>query len=171
MDKIKGLIRDIQDFPIDGIVFRDITTLLKDAEGLKQVMEVFIERYKDKDIKYVAGAESRGFIFGAGLAYNLGIGFVPIRKKGKLPAKTVIQEYELEYGTDIIEVHEDAIGKGDRVLFIDDLLATGGTAEASVKLLKKIGAEIVELAFLIELDELNGRDKLVGENVFSILNY
>jgi adenine phosphoribosyltransferase len=171
MNNIKELIRDIKDFPIEGIVFRDITTLLKDAEGLKIVMEIFINRYKDSGIKYVAGAESRGFIFGAGLAYNLGVGFVPIRKKGKLPAKTVTQEYELEYGTDIIEIHEDAIGKGDKVLFIDDLLATGGTAEASVKLLEKVGAEIVELAFLIELVDLKGKDKLKGENVFSILEY
>lgn len=171
MNGLKDLIRNINDFPKEGIIFRDITTLLKNADGLKKVMETFIDRYKKYKVDFIVGAESRGFIFGAGLAYNLGVGFVPIRKKGKLPADTIKQEYELEYGTDIIEIHKDAIKQGDKVIFVDDLLATGGTAFASIELINKMGGEVVESAFLIELCDLHGRDKIKKTEVFSILKY
>ncbi|MBZ4682871.1 MAG: adenine phosphoribosyltransferase [Fusobacteriaceae bacterium] len=170
-DYLKELIRTIPDFPEKGILFRDITTLLKDKKGLKDVIDIFSERYKDKNIDYVLGADARGFIFGAAIAYNIGAGFVPVRKKGKLPYKTLSADYTLEYGTNSIEIHEDAIEKDSTVIIVDDLLATGGTARAMIDLVDKIGAKIEELAFMIELSDLNGRDKLNGHNVFSILKY
>jgi adenine phosphoribosyltransferase len=170
-DYLKELIRTIPDFPEKGILFRDITTLLKDKKGLKDVIDIFSERYKDKNIDYVLGADARGFIFGAAIAYNIGAGFVPVRKKGKLPYKTLSADYTLEYGTNSIEIHEDAIEKDSTVVIVDDLLATGGTARAMIDLVDKIGAKIEELAFMIELSDLNGRDKLNGHNVFSILKY
>jgi adenine phosphoribosyltransferase len=170
-DYLKELIRTIPDFPEKGILFRDITTLLKDKKGLKDVIDIFSERYKNKNIDYVLGADARGFIFGAAIAYNIGAGFVPVRKKGKLPYKTLSADYTLEYGTNSIEIHEDAIEKDSTVVIVDDLLATGGTARAMIDLVDKIGAKIEELAFMIELSDLNGRDKLNGHNVFSILKY
>jgi adenine phosphoribosyltransferase len=170
-DYLKDLIRDIPDFPKEGILFRDITTLLKDPKGLKDIIEIFSERYKNKGIKYVLGADARGFIFGAAIAYNIGAGFIPVRKKGKLPYKVIRSEYTLEYGTNTVEIHEDAIEKGDKVIIVDDLLATGGTAKAMVELVNKLEGDIEELAFMIELEELNGRDKLMGENVFSVIKY
>lgn len=170
-DYLKGLIRDIPDFPKEGILFRDITTLLKDIKGLKDVIDIFSERYKDKGIKYILGADARGFIFGAAIAYNIGAGFVPIRKKGKLPYKKITESYDLEYGSNAIEIHEDAIEKGDKVVIVDDLLATGGTAKAMIDLVNKLGGNIEELAFLIELEDLDGRSKLGNEKVFSILKY
>lgn len=171
IENLKSLIRDIKDFPQEGILFRDITTLLKDANGLKEIIDVFSDRYRDKGIKYVLGADARGFIFGAAIAYNIGAGFVPVRKKGKLPYKTISASYDLEYGSNTIEIHEDAIEKGDRVVLVDDLLATGGTAKAMADLVHQLGGEIEELAFMIELEGLNGRDKLNGEKVFSVLKY
>ncbi len=170
-DNLKALIRDIPDFPKEGIMFRDITTLLKDAQGLKEIIDIFSDRYRDKGIKYILGADARGFIFGAAIAYNIGAGFVPIRKKGKLPYKTLSASYELEYGSNEVEMHVDAIENGDKVVIVDDLLATGGTAKAMLDLVKKLGGDIEEFAFMIELEDLNGREKLQGENVFSIIKY
>ena len=170
---IKSKIRTISNFPRQGIMFRDITTLLNDVEGMNKVIEIFYNKYKSQKIDIVAGIESRGFIIGSILAYKLGVGFVPIRKKGKLPYEVVREEYVLEYGIDCIEVHRDAIGFGQRVLIIDDLLATGGTALAACNLVKKLGGEVLECGFVVELDDLNGRKKLRdrGYNVFSVVNY
>lgn len=169
--KIDDLIRVIPDFPEEGILFRDITTALKDREGLKLIIEDFTNRYKDKGIDYVLGADARGFIFGAAIAYNIGAGFVPARKAGKLPSETVRAEYSLEYGKNVIEIHKDAFEKDAKVLIVDDLLATGGTANAMVELVEELGAKVYELAFLIELEGLNGREVLKGKNVYSILKY
>ncbi len=171
MQELKDLIRNIPDFPKEGIIFRDITTLLKDKEGLKKVIDILKDRYKDKNIDYIVGAESRGFIFGAPLAYAIGAGFIPIRKKGKLPCKTIRTSYELEYGTDFLEIHEDSIEKGKKVLIIDDLLATGGTARASIDLVEKLGGKVEEVAFVIELEFLKGREKLNPFEVYSIIKY
>ncbi len=171
IEDLKSLIRDIPDFPQEGILFRDITALLKNPQGLKDIIDIFSDRYRDKGIKYVLGADARGFIFGAAIAYNIGAGFVPVRKKGKLPYKTISASYDLEYGSNTVEIHEDAIEKGDKVVLVDDLLATGGTAKAMADLVHQLGGEIEELAFMIELEGLNGRDKLEGENVFSVLKY
>ena len=171
MNNIEKLIRDIPDFPKEGIIFKDITTLLKDKEGLKAVIDIFKEKYSGKNIDYVVGAEARGFIFGAAIAYAIGAGFIPARKPGKLPYKTINASYELEYGTDTLEMHIDAIEKGKNVLIADDLLATGGTAKAIAELVEKSGGNIVEIAFLIELEFLNGKEKLNNYNVFSIIKY
>lgn len=169
---VKDKIRAVQDFPKPGIVFRDITTALKDADTLKIMIDYLCEQFKDVKIDYIAGIESRGFIFGMPMAYKLDAGFVPIRKPKKLPAATYSQEYELEYGTDKIEVHQDAFEKGANVLIVDDLLATGGTAEAACKLVKKTGANLVGIAFLIELEALNGREKLTDSpRTVSMLKY
>ena len=165
---VQELIRTIPDFPEPGILFRDITTLLKDKKGLQLIIK---DRYMDKGIDYVLGADARGFIFGAAIAYNIGAGFVPARKIGKLPAETVKVEYELEYGKGILEVHTGAFEKGAKVLIVDDLLATGGTAGAMVKLVEKLDAVVYELAFLIELEGLQGRDLLEGYDVYSLLKY
>lgn len=169
---VKNKIRSVNDFPKPGIIFRDITTALKDADTLKVMIDYLCEQFKDIKIDYIAGIESRGFIFGMPMAYKLDAGFVPIRKPNKLPAATYSQEYELEYGTDKIEVHQDAFPQGANVLIVDDLLATGGTAEAACKLVKKTGANLVGIAFLIELEDLNGREKLKDAGkVVSILKY
>lgn len=170
-DYIKKSIRTIPHFPKKGIMFRDITTLLQDPKAFKKTCDEFYERYKDKKIDVVVGIEARGFIFGAVLAYKLGVGFVPIRKPGKLPHKTVKEEYELEYGKDCIEIHEDAIKKGQNVLVVDDLIATGGTVGAAVKLIEKLGGNIVECCFVVELPELKGRDKIQGYNVFNLVDF
>ena len=171
IEKIKSMIRDVPDFPKEGILFRDITTLIKDKDALKSTIDVFYEIYKDKKIDYVAGIESRGFIFGMPLAYKLNCGFVPIRKPNKLPCEVISQEYELEYGTDKIEVHKDAFKKGDRVLIVDDLLATGGTAMAAVTLVQKM-ADVAGIAFVIELEDLKGRKKLPNDvEVLSLVKY
>ena len=169
---VKSKIRDIKDFPKEGIIFRDITTALKDAETLRVIVDYLCEQFKDEKIDYIAGIESRGFILGMPMAYKMGIGFVPVRKPNKLPAATYSQEYSLEYGTDKIEIHQDAFPQGANVLVVDDLLATGGTAEAACKLVKKAGANLVGTAFLIELTTLEGREKLVDspKNV-SMLQY
>lgn len=169
---VKSKIRDIKDFPKEGIIFRDITTALKDAETLRVIVDYLCEQFKDVKIDYIAGIESRGFILGMPMAYKMEIGFVPVRKPNKLPAATYSQEYALEYGTDKIEIHQDAFPQGANVLVVDDLLATGGTAEAACKLVKKAGANLIGTAFLIELTALNGRDKLVDSpKIVSMLQY
>lgn len=170
---IKSKIRTIPHFPKEGIMFRDITTLLKDAEGFQFTINSFVERYKDVPIDIVVGMEARGFILGGAVAHQLGKGFVPIRKKGKLPAKTESYEYELEYGTDKIEVHVDSIKQGDKVLLIDDLLATGGTAFAAAKLVEKLGGEIVEMAFIVDLPDVGGRKRLeaAGYKIFALCEF
>jgi adenine phosphoribosyltransferase len=170
---IKSKIRTIPDFPKKGIMFRDITTLLKDATGFRDVVEKLYKRYAQMDIDIIVGLEARGFIIGGPLAYRLGKGFVPIRKAGKLPYKTVSHEYSLEYGTDTIEVHSDAINKGDRVLIVDDLLATGGTALAAAALVKKLGGEVVEMAFIVDLPEVGGRKKVEksGYSMFALCEF
>lgn len=171
IEKIKSMIRDVPDFPKKGILFRDITTLIKDKEALRTTIDVLYEIFKDKKIDYVAGIESRGFIFGMPLAYKLNCGFVPIRKPNKLPCEVISQEYELEYGTDKIEVHKDAFKKGDRVLIVDDLLATGGTAAAAVSLVSKM-ADVAGVAFVIELEDLKGRNKLPKDvEIVSLAKY
>jgi len=157
---IKSKIRTVPDYPKQGIMFRDITTLLKDAVGLRITINELVHRYTGMKIDKVAGIESRGFIVGAPLAYALGVGFVPIRKKGKLPAQTIGQDYELEYGVDRIEIHTDAIAEGEKILLVDDLIATGGTAEAAVNLIRKVGGQIVECAFIIDLPEIGGKARL-----------
>ncbi len=171
MDALKQLIRDVPDFPKPGILFKDITTLLRDADGLRSAVDCLAEPYRDKPLDQIVGIESRGFILGAAIADRLGTGFVPIRKPGKLPAETVSASYALEYGTDTLEMHRDALGGGHRVLIVDDLLATGGTARAAVNLVRECGAEVVGLAFLIELAALNGRAQLPDEQLFTVLQY
>jgi len=171
MDRFKKLIRNVPDFPKKGILFYDITTLLKNAQALKEVLNEFSGQYRTQKIDVVVGVESRGFIFAPALAYQLGAGFVPVRKPGKLPAETIKVTYDLEYGTDTLEIHKDAIQKGQRVLVVDDLLATGGTATAVARLVRELGGELAGMAFLVELDFLNGRKKLEGYNVFSLLRY
>ena len=169
----KSIIRDIPDYPKKGIIFKDITTLLKDPSAFQEVINVFYEKLKNEKINKVIGIESRGFIFGAPLAYNLNVGFVPIRKKGKLPGETISVNYDLEYGTDQIEMHIDALQKGERVILIDDLIATGGTALAAIELINKMEAEIIENLFLIDLTFLGGSKSIkeLGHKVFSICNY
>lgn len=167
---LKSKIRTVPDYPKQGIMFRDITTLLKDPVGLRMMIDELVKRYTGQKIDKVAGIESRGFILGVPLAYLLGVGFVPIRKKGKLPAATVGHDYELEYGTDRIEIHTDAIAEGEKILLIDDLIATGGTAEAAVALIRKLGGEIVECAFAIDLPDIGGATRLEkrGVKVFAL---
>ena len=167
---LKQKIRTIPDFPEPGILFRDITTLLRDAEALNETIERFAEHYKNKKIDVVAGVESRGFIIGTPLAIRMGLGFIPIRKAGKLPGPTHGVDYDLEYGKDRVEVHQDAIPEGSRVLLVDDLIATGGTIEGSAKLVKKVGGVIVGYAFVIELTDLKGRERL-QEPVFSLIEF
>ncbi|MGM0507560.1 MAG: adenine phosphoribosyltransferase [Fusobacteriota bacterium] len=171
MEKLKELIRDIPDFPKKGILYRDISTLLKDKIGYKNSIDELYKRYKDEKIDYIVGVEARGFLFGTPLAYLLGIGFIPARKPGKLPSQTESIEYDLEYGTDSIEIHKDAFEKGSNILIVDDLLATGGTASAVIKLVEKLGGNVKEIAFLIELTGLGGKEKLKGHDVYSMLKY
>ena len=168
---LKQMIRSVPDFPKPGINFFDITTLLKEPAGLKATIDALSTPYVDARIETVVGIESRGFILGSAVAQQLGAGFVPVRKPGKLPARAIKEVYELEYGKDAIEIHADAIEKGQRVLIVDDVLATGGTAAATTRLVKQLGGELHGLAFLIELTFLEGKKKLTGENVFSVLQY
>ena len=170
-EPLKKLIREIPDFPKKGILFYDITTLLKDKLGFATLIDALAEYYLPKKVDLILGMEARGFIFGPALAYRLNAGFVPVRKPGKLPAPTARVEYELEYGTNILEIHKDAVQKGQRVIIVDDLLATGGTAEATTKLATSLGAEIAGLGFVVELDFLKGRDKLRQYDVYSLLHY
>jgi adenine phosphoribosyltransferase len=171
MDALKTRIRHVPDFPKAGILFYDVTTLLRDAEGFKLAIDAMSEPYHDAGISLVIGIESRGFILGAAVADRIGAGFVPVRKVGKLPHTTVRVSYELEYGTDSLEMHSDAIERGQRVLIVDDLLATGGTARATVDLVRKLGGEVYGVAVLIELVALGGRAKLQGEQVRAVLQY
>ena len=170
-DQLKKLIREVPDFPKKGILFYDITTLLRDKTGYATLIDQLAEHYIGKQVDLILGMEARGFIFGPALAYRLNAGFVPVRKPGKLPAATARVEYDLEYGSNILEVHKDAIEKGQRVLIVDDLLATGGTAQATAKLATSLGAQIAGLAFVVELDFLKGREKLSQYDVFSLLHY
>ncbi|MEN6534205.1 MAG: adenine phosphoribosyltransferase [Bryobacteraceae bacterium] len=170
-DHLKSLIREVPDFPKPGILFYDITTLLKEPSGLKATIDAFRERYQAGGVDAVVGIEARGFIFAPVVAYALGVGFVPVRKPKKLPAETVREEYQLEYGTDALEIHKDAIKPGQRVLIVDDLLATGGTAAAVARLVEKVGGKVAGFGFVVELDFLHGRDKLSGYDLFTLLHY
>jgi adenine phosphoribosyltransferase len=169
--EIETLIRAIPDFPIPGILFRDITPLLKDKQGFRRAVDLFVERFSGRGIDYVVGIEARGYILGAPIAYAIGAGFIPVRKPGKLPHEKLSEEYALEYGTNSLEIHADAIGKGERVLVVDDLLATGGTAAATARLLERLGADVDAFAFLVELTQLRGREALGGVEIVSFVAY
>ncbi len=171
MKELKNYIRDVPDFPKKGIVFKDITTLLKDQEAFKDAIDQLTEPFREAKVDIVVGIESRGFIFGSAVAYKLGAAFVPVRKPGKLPADALKEEYALEYGTDAVEIHQDSIKEGQKVLIVDDLLATGGTMEATCKLIEQLKAEIVGIRILIELTFLKGKEKLSGYHVSSIIEY
>jgi adenine phosphoribosyltransferase len=170
-EDLKKLIREVPDFPKPGILFYDITTLLKDRRGFSRLIDALTEHYINDNVDLVLGIEARGFIFGPALAYRLNAGFVPVRKPKKLPAEVLQWKYELEYGHDTLEIHKDAIQPGQRVIICDDLLATGGTAKAAADMVKQLGGEICGMGFVVELDGLNGRDKLKGYDVFSLLHY
>ena len=171
MDTLKTKIRHVPDFPKPGILFYDITTLLREAEGFRIAVDAMTHPFQDKRIDVVVGIESRGFILGGAVADRLHAGFVPVRKPGKLPSKSVRESYALEYGTDSLEMHADAVGHGQRVLIVDDVIATGGTAKATASLVRQLGGTVHALAFLIELEALKGRDQLQGENVYAVLRY
>jgi len=168
---LREWIRDVPDYPKKGIIFKDITTLLKEKEPFRKSIDLMVDHYRGQKIDQIVAIESRGFIFGSALAYKLETGFVPIRKPKKLPAKTERMEYELEYGSDCVEIHADALQPGQKILVVDDLLATGGTASAAAKLVEKLNAEVIGLAFLIELTFLKGREKLSGREIFSLIQY
>lgn len=168
---LNTLIRDVENFPKEGILFKDITPLLQDAKGLQESIDQMAQAVQDIDFDIVIGPESRGFIFGVPLAYKLQKGFVPVRKPGKLPYETISQSYDLEYGSNTIEMHIDAIKPGQKVIIVDDLLATGGTTKAIVDLVEKLGGEVVKIVYLIELEGLNGRELLKGQNIVSLLKY
>ncbi len=171
MKKIEEYVRSIPDFPEPGIIFRDITSILQDADGLHLAIDSLQDLIKDVDVDVIVGAKSRGFIFGMPMAYNLHKPFVPVRKKGKLPCETISQSYDLEYGQAEIEIHKDAIKPGQKVVIVDDLIATGGTMEAAVKLIEELGGEVVKILFLMELAGLKGREKLKGYDVASVIRY
>lgn len=171
MKSLKKLIRDVPDFPKKGIIFKDITTLISKPKAFKCVIDLLAKKFKKAKIEKILCVESRGFIFASALAYKLGIGIIPVRKPGKLPYKTIKETYALEYGTDTLEMHIDALKKGERVLIIDDLLATGGTVKACTQLVEKMGGEVAGIGFVIELDFLHGRDKLGKYDIFSIIKY
>ena len=171
METLKAKIRHVPDFPKAGILFFDVTTLLRDRDGFRLTIDAMSKPYQNRGVDVVVGIESRGFILGAAVADRLGVGFVPVRKVGKLPAATIRATYDLEYGSDSLEMHQDAIERGQKVLIVDDLLATGGTARATVDLVRQLGGSVEGVAFLIELVELNGRSRLEGENVFAVLQY
>ena len=171
MDTLKSKIRHVPDFPKPGILFYDITTLLQDPAGFRQAVDALSVPFSDQGIELVVGIESRGFIFGSAVADRLGAGFSPVRKPGKLPSTTIRATYDLEYGSDALEIHDDAVGRGQRVLIVDDLLATGGTAKETCELVARLGGDVVALAFLIELVGLNGREKLAGQTLHTVLKY
>ena len=171
MKKVEEYVRTIPDFPEPGIMFRDVTSVLQDPDGLKLAIDEMMKLLDGVEYDVIAGAESRGFIFGAPIAFEMGKSFVPVRKAGKLPCETVSMEYELEYGTACIEIHKDAIKPGQKVVIVDDLIATGGTIEAAVKLIEQLGGEVVKIIFLMELAGLNGREKLAGYDVASVITY
>jgi len=168
---LKKTIRSISDWPIKGVMFRDLTTLMQNPQAFTESCDIFYQRYKDMNIDKIVGIDARGFVFGAVLAYKLGIGFVPVRKKGKLPSKTIQETYSLEYGEDTLEIHEDAIKKGEKVIIVDDLIATGGTIGATITLVKKLKGEIIECAFVVELPDLHGRAMVQGCKVFAITEF
>ena len=168
---IKSKVRSIPDWPIKGVIFRDITTLLQDPLAHREISNIFYNRYADQHIDKIVGIDARGFLFGSVLAYRLDIGFIPIRKKGKLPYDTIGESYALEYGEETVEIHEDAFSRGERVVIIDDLIATGGTIAAAANLVQKLEAKIIECAFVLELPDLKGREKLGNHNVFSIVEF
>ncbi len=168
---LKSKIRVIEDWPEEGISFKDITTLIKDKDSFNQAVAIMINNLKDKNIDYIAGPEARGFLFGAAVAYGLGVGFIPVRKPGKLPSETITDEYSLEYGSNVLEIHKDAIEKGSKVAIVDDLLATGGTISSAAKLIESLGGEVVSMEFLIELESLKGRDKLKKYKINTIVKY
>jgi len=170
-DYIKSKVRSIPDWPIKGVIFRDITTLLLDPPAFKQICTIFYDRYVNEKIDKIVGIDARGFLFGSVLAYKLDIGMIPIRKNGKLPYNTISESYTLEYGKEVIEIHEDAIQKGERVVVVDDLMATGGTISAAANLVEKLGGDIFECSFVLELPDLNGREKLGNRKVFSIVEF
>lgn len=169
--ELKKIIRTIENYPIEGVLFRDITTVLKDKKALKYSVDEMIKKLQNIEFDYVLGPESRGFIFAMPIAYKMEKGFIPVRKAGKLPAETISKEYDLEYGSATLEIHKDAIKKGDKVIIVDDLLATGGTCKAIIELVESIGAEVVCASFFIELEELNGRELLGNYNIQSIVKY
>ncbi len=164
-------IRTVPDWPIKGVMFRDITTVLQDPEAFKVSIDRFYDRYKDMDIDKIVAIDARGFLFGSVLAYKMGVSLIPVRKKGKLPYKTISAEYSLEYGTDTVEMHEDAIAPADKVLIIDDLIATGGTISAAIQLVEKLGGKVVECAFLIDLPDLKGKDKIKDYPIFALCEF
>ncbi len=168
---LKKCVRSIVDWPIPGVIFRDLTTLMSDPDAFRETCDIFYERYRHKKIDKIVGIDARGFVFGAVLAYKLGIGFVPVRKKGKLPHDTIEEVYTLEYGSGTMEIHKDAIIEGEKVVIIDDLIATGGTIGATVKLVKKLGGNIVECAFIIELPDLKGRAQIADYAIFSLMEF
>ncbi len=167
----KSKIRVIEDFPKEGVSFKDITTLIRDKKGFKEAVDIMIEDLRDKDIDYIVGPEARGFLFGSAVAYGLGVGFIPVRKPGKLPSEVIRDEYDLEYGSNILEIHKDAIVEGDRIAIVDDLLATAGTVLSAAKLIEKLGGEVVAMEFLIELEFLKGRDRLKKYYTNSLIKY
>lgn len=168
---LKSKIRVIENFPIEGISFKDVTTLVKDKEAFKDAIDKLVDNLKDKEVDYIVGPEARGFLFGAPVAYALGVGFIPVRKPGKLPGDIATEEYKLEYGSNSLEIHTDSIEKGKKIAIVDDLLATGGTMVSAVKLIESLGGEIVAMEFLIELESLKAREKLKGYNVNSLVKY
>ncbi len=168
---LKQAIRTVPNWPVEGVMFRDITTLLQNPTAFKATIDLFCDRYRPMGLDKIVGIDARGLIFGAPLAYNLGLPFVPVRKKGKLPYKTASHSYALEYGEDTVEIHEDAVQQGERVLIVDDLIATGGTIEAAIKLVEKLGGEVVECAFVIDLPDLHGKEKIKGHKVFALVEF
>ena len=168
---LKEKIRTVPNWPVKGVMFRDITTLLQDPDAFQAACDAFFNRYKDMHIDKVVGIDARGFVFGAVLAYKLHVGFIPVRKKGKLPAKAICKSYSLEYGKDTLEMHSDAIKNGERVLIVDDLIATGGTISAAIKLVEELGGEVVECAFLVELPDLSGREQIKGHKIFTLTEF
>ena len=168
---LKDTIRTVPNWPVKGVMFRDITTLTLDPQALREACDIFYDRYKEMNIDKIVGIDARGFIFGAVLAYKLNVGFVPVRKKGKLPYDTIGAAYSLEYGEDKVEMHVDAIAKGERVVIVDDLIATGGTIQAAIKLVEQLEGEVVECAFIIDLPDLKGKEKIAGYNVFSLMEF
>lgn len=168
---LKKSVRSIPDWPIDGVIFRDLTTLMLDSQAFAASCDILFDRYESQNIDKIVGIDARGFVFGAVLAYKIGVGFIPVRKKGKLPGDTIEESYSLEYGSDTLEIHKDAIDEGERVVIVDDLIATGGTIGATVELVKKLGANIIECAFLIELPDLKGREKIKDCEVFAIMEF
>ncbi|MEI7675878.1 MAG: adenine phosphoribosyltransferase [Bacteroidales bacterium] len=171
MNDLKSKIRSIPDFPIKNITFRDITTLMQDGEAFAKACDILYDRYKDQQVDKVVGIDARGFVFGAVLAYKLKVGFVPVRKKGKLPFQTISEKYDLEYGSSEVEIHSDAVKKNERVIVVDDLIATGGTVAAAIALVEKLGGEVIECAFLVELPDLKGRDAIKAHDVYSVMSF